>query len=240
MANFEVLDEIPQTYRKQFIGDGANGVCFKTEDGDVFKEFIYTPTNQGNIEILSSLQSSFFTFPKTLVYVGEKNKDTLVGYKMDYVDGVPFDELNPNTRVEEVLESIKNIERAILELTRHHSILLFDLHNDNVLFQRDNQIKVLDTDMYEYSPSSETYENSKYNMRVWNEFMLYNFGCQFDAFYSELLNLRFEIALTNGKLKSSDILEEVICEMRKISHSEITSLDDYNEGLKLIKRKELL
>ena len=43
-----------------------------------------------------------------------------------------------------------------------------------------------------------------------------------------------------GKYKASDIIEEVVKEIRNQTSIDVNTLEDYYEGIKLIKKKEYL
>ena len=238
MQRFEVLDSIPAEYKHKFINDGANGDCYRMLNGDVYKEFKMHFPFERELDILSTLKSPFFAFPKKLVYVGDYRTDCLTGYTMDYVDGVTFKELDRKTRIDDLLQASRDIENEILQITKHHGILLYDLNNGNVFIRPDVSFGVIDTDYYEYAPSNEAYDNAKYNMKMWNEYLLYNLMCYTNAFYSERLNLRFEIAMYTGKIKSSDMIEELLEEIRLDTGIDSKTLEDFFEGMKLIRRRK--
>ena len=69
MQKYEVLDSIPECYKKEYIGAGTNGVCYKTSQGEVFKEFKGTFTFGRDIEELVKIQSPFFAFLKKHVII---------------------------------------------------------------------------------------------------------------------------------------------------------------------------
>lgn len=238
MANFEVLQRIPDSYRKSYVSEGANAICYRTSNGYVYKEFINGISENNDLEMLSKIHNPYFAFPRRLIYLKEKTLAGLVGYIMDYVDGILFYEIDPKTPIEVLIKASKNIEKAILEFTRKYSILIYDLNNGNVLFQNNNEFRIVDTDLYEYSPSNGLYYNLKYNMKQWNEYMLYNFGFSFNTFYSDVLNLRFEIAMNNGKISASSLIKEVVFEIERKLNASVKTLDDYNQGIKLIRKKE--
>ena len=71
-----------------------------------------------------------------------------------------------------------------------------------------------------------------------NIYLLYNLMCYTNAFYSERLNLRFEIAMYTGKIKSSDMIEELLEEIRLDTGIDSKTLEDFFEGMKLIRRRK--
>ena len=240
MANFEVVDTIPSTYKLKKLGDGANGNTYITSDGDVYKEFKGLYTYETELEKLSETISPSFVFPNMIVYLGRKSSDTIKGYRMDYISGTRFDELDPKTRISVLLEAAKKVEKDIILLAQYSGIVLYDVNRANVILQNDNTLKVVDTDLFMYMPSSELYENLKLSMKEWNEFLLYTLKGGTMVFKSGLLNLRHEIAVYNGKIRASDVIEDVLNEIRHTTHEDVSTLEEYYEGLKLIKREEFL
>ena len=240
MDNFIVLKSIPEEFKKEAINAGAHGICYKTSDGEVYKEFMTKYAYQKDLEILSQIQSPFFAFPKKIIYLNKKDPDNLKGYIMDYVDGINFKGIDRKIKIDALIESALEVEKEIFAISKDFYISLFDLHNNNVLFQKNNKFKIIDTDLYEYVPYKDVLATLKANMMEWNEFFLYNLECMFECFLNSKLNLHFEIAMRNGKYKASDILSEVVDEIRKETYTEIDTLEDYYEGIKIIKKKEYL
>ena len=74
------------------------------------------------------------------------------------------------------------------------------------------------------------------NLKEWNELLLLGYGCNSGLFNNERLNIMFENALYHGKIKASYLLEEILKEIKKLGKS-LGTIDEYFEGLRLIKRK---
>ncbi len=237
MKKFEVFERIPDSYKQKFLGEGASGKCYMTSDGEAFKEFYGFFNFEHDLQKLSCIDSPSFIFPKTLVYLGSKNPGTLKGYKMDFVNGVMVDQIDKKTKMETIIKSSSKVEDDIRNLTKNHDLLLFDINDGNVIYDENGEFKLIDTDYFEFSSSCDYIDNLKTNFRLWNEFLLYNFGCLFDIFYKERLNLIFEIAMINGKIPSSHILEEIVEEIRKETKSDVNTIEDYERGIQLIKRR---
>lgn len=240
MDNIEVLPSIPQEYKQQIIGAGEHGKCYKTSDGEVYKEFKGKYAYEKDLLMLSQIQSPYFAFPNKIIYLEEKLPENLKGYIMDYVDGSSFNNIDRKTKIDAIISAALDVEKNIFEISRYFYISLFDLHNNNVFFCPNNQFKIIDTDLYEYVPYKDVYGTLRENMKEWNEYLLYNLECMFECFKSREINLHFEIAMHTGKYKASDILSEVVSEIRKETKEDVSTLEDYYEGIKLIKKKEYL
>ena len=237
MQKYEVLDSIPECYKKEYIGAGTNGVCYKTSQGEVFKEFKGTFTFGRDIEELVKIQSPFFAFPKKLVYVGQKEDNNLKGYLMDFVDGVTLPSLDRKTKIDTLIQASISMEKEIINLARYRGIILYYLNDVDVFILYDNSFKAVDTECFEYAPSNEAQDNIKLSMCYWSDYLLYNLALYYGAFKSDKLNLYFDIATTNGKFKASNMIEMIVDEIRKNTSNSIETLDDYYEGVKLIKRR---
>lgn len=235
MAKIEVLETIPDSYKRSFINSGANGRCYKTEYGDVYKEFSSRFIYEEEIKTIGNIDSNYFAFPNIIVYLRKKLK----GYRMDFVEGEFFKKLDRKTKIKVLINAAINMEKEIINLSKEYGIGLYDLNDGNVIFQSTNEFKVMDTDLYEIASSYELYDLLKRNIKEWNEFLLYNMACKSNIFKSDKLNNRFELALHNGKVRASDLIMEIVSEIRKEIKKDIITLDDYYNGIKIIKRKVL-
>ena len=156
---------------------------------------------------------------------------------MDFVDGVEFKDLDKKTKIDVLLQHASKMEEAIIDLSKDYSLELFDLSDSNVLYKKDRGFKAIDTDFYSFT-SNEIYDTIKTNMAMWNEYLLYNLSCQCNAFIVDKLNLYFEIAAFNGKIRATYLIEDVLNEIKKKTSDSINTLEDYEEMIKLIKRDE--
>lgn len=239
MARYEELETIPATYRKVMLegGDsGANGVCYLTSDGDVYKHFRMPFPYDYELGVLSEIESPSFAFPTCLVYLGKKDPVNLKGYRMDLVQGKKFAQLDPKTRIDLLLEAARKVEKDIVELAKNHAVVLYDVNNSNVIFQRDNTFRVIDTDLYMYQPSEEQYLNCMESMKEWNEYFLMNLKGGSLCFKSWALNEYHENALYQGDYPASYVTEKVIGEMRRNTGIDPVTLEEYYEGVQLLKK----
>lgn len=232
-----ILSSIPKEYTKIEIGSGTSGICYLTNDGKVFKKINYELTSLSVIKYLCNVKNSSFVFPTHLIYLNKKSKLEFIGYLMEYIKGISFTDIDKNTNIDLIVNAIKEVENNIILFSKENNILINDLHDGNVLFTKDNKLKIIDIDLYEYSYFEDIYPIIKYNLREWNEFILYTLNCRLSCFKSDILNLHHEISVTNGKYKSSDIIEEIIQGIQKEKCEDVKTLDDYYNGLKLVKKR---
>lgn len=236
MPKFEVVDTIPAAYRKVEFKGGTNGKCYLTADGDVYKHFGYPYPYDYELGVLSDAESDTFAFPTTVVYLGSKDPINLKGYRMPLEQGWTFDKLNTKTKMEILLNASRIVEDEALRLAKESGIVLEDVNNGNVVFRRNNTFGIYDTDLYYVHPNEETYEDAKQTMKEWNDYMLHNLGVNMDAFYSDTLNLHTELAIDSGKYRASELMEEIMTEMRTQGRIDPITLEDFNQGMRLIRR----
>ena len=183
------------------ISSGKNGTCYLTTDKVVFKNGLNLKIEI--LEKLSNIYTNFFIFPKKLVY----SKDNiLIGYIMDYVDGVTIKNLNRSFDMSKYLNDIKRLEYEISMITLYN-VSIIDAGINNVIFDNNDNIKIIDTDFYNVS--------KKYcNTFIQNEHalsytLLYPFIDIYDyKFSNDSLN-KYLNYLKDNRIKISSFIEEV-------------------------------
>ena len=228
--------EIPGGFKSKFLGKGANGECFLTDTGAVFKQMKYREENYDDIVGITKLESDYFAFPKELVYQGERSASTLVGYTMDYVDGVSIRSLGPETNIRDLINALANLEHEIAVLSKDQNLVCYDLNYGNMLYQKDKkEFKVVDTDLYYFDLHEEYPYVLKQNIKELSEYILYYLAGYYD-FKDYNINLYFEICVTNGKARPSRVLTDILNALEKEMHEEVNTLGDFKANLQLIKR----
>ena len=148
------------------INKGRNGICYLTKDNQVLK--VINDINETKLSELMKYNSESFIFPKSLVY--EKKSNKCIGYLMDYVDGMPVKFIPETTLLDKYTHSIKKIEEEIAKLTVY-KLHIIDAGISNVLFDVNEDLKVVDTDFYE--PKSELKNLYSVNMSSYNYGAIY-------------------------------------------------------------------
>ena len=59
---YVVLDRVPDSYKYKFIGNGANGRCYLTSEGEVYIEFGGRLCFKDSLDIMTGLNNPFFAF----------------------------------------------------------------------------------------------------------------------------------------------------------------------------------
>ena len=236
---YEVLDHIPASYKKKSLGRGCHGECFLTEDGLAYKELDNGVKYPEDLRGLTTVTSEFFAFPKKIIYLGTRSDDTLQGYLCDYVEGIDFRQIPSDTSIIDIIRASEHFEKGMAEVTMHKGVVVDDLDNNgNVLYLPEKkEFKAIDTEQYECFSLEEYRTNMKKNLRQWARFILYGLHMTPYSFNNETLNLHLEMATYYGRFRPSIFLYDVLDEIRNEICDSVETLEDYEEGIKLIKRK---
>jgi len=226
MNNRIDFDKIPEEYRKNYIGSGDNGNCYLISNNEVFKTFFYPEIFEKRVIELTKMNNPYFIFPKKIVYV--KNK--FVGYIMDYVDGVTLDKMK-NIDIFKYIEDIKNIEYYIAVLSRR-GYFLMDFKNANIMIDKNNNIKIIDTDYFLKTDNTDKLYNT--NIHDFAFAILRPFvNIYRDSFKSRELEYKRRL-LIDGKYLPSKFLIDILKEYRLILLNEVNNTSDMKESMRLL------
>ena len=123
-------------YKKRVLGSGQNGTCYLTSDGQVFKRIYKPQIVEGNISSTVGLSNNTYVFPKKLVTI----ESTIIGYIMDYVDGIELRYLNNEISLRDYINALKIAEYDIAAISSL-GIYSFDVKVDNMFYTKDNRFK---------------------------------------------------------------------------------------------------
>ena len=132
------------------IAEGRTGKIYVTADGQILKMFSSTSFleikgKEETLKFLKELNLPEVVKPKALVYY----EGIFVGYVMEYLpDGQVLSNLqNENYSFEEKIEKIKAVESVMKKL---HALNIFvcDLNPDNIFFDKNNNVKLIDCDAF--------------------------------------------------------------------------------------------
>ena len=228
-----VFEEIPNNIK--LIGSGAYGKCYCTKDNRVLKLFYDSVRNlYPNIERMSSIQSSYFEFPKELVFLKEISESAFKGYFMNYIEGDYFDVINGNTDINKFIISLCKLENEIRRLTLKYRIKMYDLAYDNVLLTKDTEIKVIDTDLYTFSDCLSDEKLLLTNMSELCNLISENFIKVNERKFTISRLRSYAYDFYDGYINPSAYLFEIMEEIRKITREEVKDYNSFNEGVKLI------
>ena len=222
------LNEIPSDYKTKYLGEGTNGACYLTKDGEVYKEYKMHGVYDEDTKRLLELDYPGFTFPKQLIFVD----DVFKGYIKDYAKGKTVESISELKDIRKFIEALKEFETNVMDFSYDTELYLYDLNLRNLLYDEDkNIITDIDTDVissFSYNYRNPYFENLK---ELANNLEYKFFGGDFKS--GMLNDMKIE-CIVGGYTRPSKLMEYAIKEMEK--EIEIKSLDDYNKGLNLIKK----
>ncbi len=131
------------------IASGRSGNIYLTQDGKILKmftstSFTYIKDREETLRYIKDLDMEEIVKPKHLVYYD----GVFVGYIMEYLpEGEALWNKSSNYSFEEKIEKIKAIEDVMKKLHEKH-IFICDLNPDNIFFDKDGKVKLIDCDAF--------------------------------------------------------------------------------------------
>ncbi len=131
------------------ITTGRSGNIYLTQDGRILKmftstSFTYVKDREETIKYIKSLDIPEIVKPKHLVYYD----GIFVGYIMEYLpEGDALCKKSESYSFEEKIDKIKEIERVMKKLHKE-KIYICDLNPDNIFFDKNGRIKLIDCDAF--------------------------------------------------------------------------------------------
>jgi hypothetical protein len=239
------LDQIPKSFKLGFLSRdsyGANGVVYRTSNPDVlYKELDYftegDQAHENRYKMLQKCQSDSIVFPTQLVFVKKGDTYVLKGYLMPLIKGQILKETPRSIVTDTYIKAVEYVDKDIKEQTIN-GLSLEDVNYKNIMFTTDNQIKLIDTDLYDFSypenPRDLLIENLKeinpsLLMYVFPEFYL-NTG-------SKAIDDMFYEARTQGTWFAHKVLTEIKTYLENISGQEMTTVNAMQKTLALVRKK---
>ena len=226
-AYLELLDK---EYLEHNIGHGCCANCYMLNENEVIKLNKYKAYDYESISKNSKYLSDIFVFPKVLLFSGFD--DTYAGYIMDYIDGVTIKELGSNIEIHKYIEAIKSVEEEITKMTNYR-INLIDVSPSNVMYTKDDKMKVIDTDFYIHSdPSKKLYSINMFRFAKTAVYPLFDI---YDYKFMENKIRDNGLKLIQSKILVSDYISMILDELEKKNY-EVNNIGDYKKGLRLLRR----
>ena len=154
---------------------------------------------------------------------------------MPYIEGKTLNSASQDINIETLLKLLDKTEKVLYDLSSHKAIMMDDLHPDNVILTPNNEFKFVDTDQYSFNPSEETRDIFNHNIYEWGNLIL---GIYADGypFIDQSINDAFERCVFYGESRPSYIINKLYELIQKEYKKDITTIDEYNEGLKLVRK----
>lgn len=131
------------------IATGRSGNIYLTQDGKILKmftstSFTYVKDREETLKYIKTLDITEIVKPKNLVYYD----GVFVGYIMEYLpEGNSLWNINKNSSFEQKIDRIKQIEKLLKKL-HDKNIYVCDLNPDNIFFDKNDEIRLIDCDAF--------------------------------------------------------------------------------------------
>ena len=131
------------------ISTGRSGNIYLTQDGKILKmftstSFTYIKDREETIKYIKNIDLDEIVKPKHLVYYD----GVFVGYIMEYLpEGSALWSNCENYSFEQKIDKLKAIEEVIKKLHERH-IYVCDLNPDNIFFDKEGNVKLIDCDAF--------------------------------------------------------------------------------------------
>lgn len=131
------------------ITSGRSGNIYLTQDGRILKmftsnSFTYVKDREETLKYIKTLDIEEIVKPKNLVYYD----GVFVGYIMEYLpEGNSLWNINKNCSFEQKIDRIKQIE-GLLKKLHDKKIYVCDLNPDNIFFDKNDNIRLIDCDAF--------------------------------------------------------------------------------------------
>jgi len=138
---------------KNPIAEGGEGIIYKSKKSiyKIFKSHIDMDSKKKKIDVLMSFKGRSASFPTDIIY---DNNNKFIGYSMDVFDGDEIKRLgNKKFRKANKIDTVKVLKLLVaieLALTKIHKngVVVGDLNDSNILFDKYNNICFIDTDSW--------------------------------------------------------------------------------------------
>lgn len=207
----------------ELIGQGANSTVYKISEIEVYKDLTTSLDYLGDLELLKEIVHPSFVFPNKLFY----DKDKIIGYTMDYVDGNKLTEIDDSINFETFMNILNDFEKAIYELTQQN-IKIDDISIDNLLLTKDNKLIAIDTDLYSYNNTYNERDLLVENLRDYNNslFMFFIKNEYTDNFNEEIKEAYLSLILEK-RIRFSQFVKKILNQVE----TPINTLSDFKTEL---------
>lgn len=235
IENHIVFNKGTNSLKENYLKSGCHGSCYLIGNNLVYKEMPLEAMDPNRIRHFSFAESDYFSFPKMVVYNNQRSDENMVGYIMNYIEGIRIDKINKEEKIEDLINACEILEKEILRISRYEGIVLYDVSYDSMRYTKDKEIKLIDTDSYLFEPSEETSFNYKRSLRELSNNMMLLLAKGY-PFKDNNLSENYEKCIFYGGVKPSNMLMEILDQIRKETKENITTIEEYKEAQKILKR----
>ena len=224
-------DTLNKEYLNNKIGNGCCADCYLTDNKKVIKIIKDKYRDFDSIIKNSKYLSDVFVLPEYILY--SENLQEFVGYTMEYVDGYTIEELPMMIKIRNYIEAIKEVEEEIAKFSSYR-ISLLDISPRNMMYTKNDTIKIIDTDFYEHN--SDEKHLYAYNMiRFARAITLPLLNIFAYDFSDDKMNL-YSKKLADSRMLVSDYIKLLTDELDR-NNIEADNILQVRYGLKLLREK---
>ncbi len=225
---------------------GINQSCYFVEETkEVFKRIESSTEMIRRYRYFSYLHSDVFVFPRTIVFKGKDHNDPdleLLGYLTPYIQGTVLGDLDRNVLISDMVNALATVSTGIMHEICYPMIDLCDVNLGNMIYTPDKEIKIIDTDLYEYSDIDEPSVLFRYNIA---EFNMDIFPFIFKAIQRVNLNehtvgkkiYKLYREAASGNCRPENILSLLKDILEEAYQKEHKTMQDIDNSLALIRKK---
>lgn len=234
-----VLTQIPRSYTYRKINNGGmSGICYKTSDGRLFKKYKYTIDYYKVLKnIADNFRCNHLVLPEEFIFLTSLSEENFIGYLRQLIEGNLFDNLNDDINFAKFLNALVLVEREMIENSKRGLIYL-DMNGSNMFYTPNDEIKVIDHDLYDISFEQSFKERAYYNLR---ELASTIASCFFSTRNYQDSRIKENVMKCtthrNGILRPSELMIETSNILEESFEGSIITLGDFRKKLELTKEK---
>lgn len=233
-----VLTQIPRSYTYRRINDGMSGICYKTSDGRLFKKYKYTIDYYKVLkDIADYFRCQHLVLPEEFIFLHSLNEENFVGYLRQLITGNHFDDLSDEIDFSKFLKALILVEKEMIENSKRGLVYL-DMNGANMFYTKQDEIKVIDHDLYDISYEQSFRDRAYYNLRELASTIASTFFTSRSYSDSRIKeNIMKCTTHRNGILRPSELLIETLNILDESFEGSIITLGDFRKKLELTKEK---
>lgn len=227
-----LVSKVPDYLKYEFIDRGCSGSVYLTEDGtQVYKELHNVLLDKYVMKEFTYLNSDYVAYPRALVYKDEIKDENIIGYLSKYIKGNLFHQIDKDEKVKDIIKAADTLEKEIKKESEK-GVLIEDV---NAIYTPNKELKLIDTDLYDYKVSEDPYYLYKANMKELGNYLMTILNATY-PYNNKDLNEYYNRLIFHGKVKPSFVLNYMLDEMNRVSDYEVETLGEFQESQKLIKK----
>lgn len=234
-----VLMQIPRSYTYKKISDeGMSGICYQTSDGRLFKKYKYTIEYYRVLKnVADYFRCNHLALPEEFIFLTSLSEENFIGYLRQLVNGDIFDNLSDNINLANFIKALNLLEKEMIDNSRRGLVYL-DMNGSNMFYTPQDEIKVIDQDLYDISYEQSFKDRAYYNLR---ELASTIASCFFSSRNYQDSRIRENVMKCtthrNGILRPSELMIETTNILEESFTGSILTLGDFRKKLELTKEK---